>query len=180
MKKKLMILLILLLNIFIIYPILRPNKNKEVGAIIGRISIVPKYSWDIRLYLKNNKTGSDYLIIPRKNNYYFLLNLEPGSYSLYKFGLSRSTTNYYYYANDLQLTKGGINIIIDPNKIVPINYLEIKVGYDKYVVYKDNIDTNEYLSDLKTYFEGLDKRGFWKDFEWGELKTGNDLITENK
>lgn len=179
MNKKLIIILFILFNIYIIHSIPRPNKNKEVGAIIGSISL-KGFSWDITLYLKNNKTGREYIIKPIKRKYYYLLNLEPGPYSLYKFGISRSTREYYSWAGELQLVKKGINIIVEPNKIVPINYLEINIGYDKYSVYIDNIDPNAYINDLKSYFEGLDKKGFWKDFEWGELKKGDDLTAKKK
>ncbi len=180
MNKKLLILLLLFLifNIFLINSIIiRPHKYEEVGAIIGRLTI-SETSWLITLYLKNNDTGEDYIINPRINGYYFLLNLKPGSYSLYKFDIKRTKGDYSYWANGLLLGNNGITIIVEPNKIVPVNFLEISILYNKYKVVKDNIYTDDYINDLKSYFEGLDKKGFWKDFEWSELKTGNDLITE--
>ena len=39
----------------------------------------------------------------------------------------------------------------------------------------DNIDNNKYLDELKLYFEELDKRGLWKDFEWDELKYNRNI-----
>lgn len=178
MGKKAVIILFILFNIYIIYSIPRPNKNKEVGAVMGRISL--SGMWDITLYLKNNKTGRDYIIKPIKRKYYYLLNLEPGPYSLYKFGISRSTSTHYYWAGDLKLVKNDINIIIEPNKITPINYLEINIGYTRYSVNMDNIDPDEYINDLKLYFEGLDNKGFWKSFEWKEIKDEINLMTIKK
>ncbi len=112
MKKFFLISLFLTLNILFVYSILRPM-NKEVGAIIGRISLKSFTSWKINLYLKNNETGSIFIITPWNNKYYFLLNLKPGSYTLYKFGISLTTSYSITWARDLQLAKDGINIIIE-------------------------------------------------------------------
>ena len=153
-----------------------------MGAFVGRISLNSIDTWQITLYIKNNNTGKDIVIRPMiiKSRCYHLVNLNPGTYSLYKFSISRTSGNYRYWAKDLELKDNIIDIIVQPNKITPVSFLEIFIGYGginriQYGFRIDNIDNNKYLDELRLYFEELDKRGLWKDFEWDELKYNRNI-----
>ena len=170
--KKSIVLLLLIFTSIIIFSIPGPRKNKEVGAIVGQVSIQGTSSWTLTVYVKDNKTGKNYIIKPKKEGYYYLLNLNPGTYILYKIGLSKSDTYSYSWASDLELRDKGIEFVVKPNRIISINHLIIYLQVSgRRVRYGFNIDiTNfdEYLNNLKSYFERIDRRGLWKDFEWNE------------
>ena len=179
MQKKILIFtFILLLNISSVYSIRKPSKFIKVGAIVGKAYVESNNSWDFILYFKNEKTGKEYTIKPLKRNNYFyhLSNLNPGVYSLYKFSLNRIYGNYHQWASHLLSDQYKIDIIVEPDKITPVDFLKITIMLTRYSVSINDINIDDYLSDLKSYFNEVDKKGFWKDFKWNDLSMRQETV----
>ena len=168
----------------------KPKKNKDVGCIIGMISIeidkdfrgykAGTYTYEFWLQLKNKDTGKKYSVVADENGFYYLLNLPPGDYLIVKCNFENrnfeTTTSEFEssrFISNIMFEDQGIEVKVSANKLKIVKKIKISAEllpdqsqqtFKKSFVLEDFDSEN--LEELKTYFNELDRKNFWAEFEW--------------
>ena len=184
MKYKIKIVFLIIL-IFFLLSIVKPNADR--GALIGKIEMellsdFGEYTAGTKLYkinfiMINKYTGKKYKIFANgENGIFYSLNIIPGIYYIEDctFEEQKITSEGLVFTtsiSDLKLPNNGIKIGIHPKTVTVLNSIVLKMTYfpvNNMVSY--NLERRDDLDILKDYFQKMDKKNMWNNYEWGDYE----------
>lgn len=184
-KNLLLIIIFLLLSNYFTHSIVPPQKNKDLGAIVGRAQIYIDKDWDIlksgtysafTLYFYNKDTGKKYTVNTYRDGVFYLLNIPEGEYILKSCDFEYEYTEKFmiFYIKDIQFSQ-EIIFYVEPNSItvsktimMNAEFRMIDDGTGKPTIERVFISI-EYIDErdfLVRRFKNSDNRNKWANYNY--------------
>jgi hypothetical protein len=177
---------IILVVIFILFAIncysliVKPDKKKETGAIIGKIELYFDENWSeikadkkfykMRIYFKNKFTGRTYSVSSDDKGLFYSLNLPAGYYVFTSCDFYVEETTMHYWINGVSIGKDGVTVSVHKNTISTFESIVLKIKLTSNNWMHSYLERRDEIELVKSLFNEKDTSGYWKDYEWGDFE----------